>query len=300
MCSRWSSAPTPEPPGSARLRRPPDELLDRARYGQYPPGSTFKLVTAIAALNLDPAAEAPHLPLPHAARWPRRQRIPGWNRAIKDDVGDHAHGTLDMERAIAVSCNAYFAQLGVHDVGSKALADTAAKFGISTGDPVKSAPRAAVRRVRAGRGAGLAIQDGARGRGHCGGRTDAGRPMDRQTPAITRTDAPVEVLPPAQAAFIAGAMRRVVTEGTARSAMAGEAIAIAGKTGTAQLDEGLPHAWFTGFAPYDADRRQAPGVCGARGTWRIRRARSRAGSARGDGSGGATGPDLRCLPEETQ
>jgi cell division protein FtsI/penicillin-binding protein 2 len=48
-------------------------------------------------------------------------------------------------------------------------------------------------------------------------------------------------------------MRRVVTEGTGRNAMAGETIAIAGKTGTAQLGEGLPHAWFAGFAPYGAD-----------------------------------------------
>ena len=50
-------------------------------------------------------------------------------------------------------------------------------------------------------------------------------------------------------------MRRVVTEGTARRAMAGADISFAGKTGTAQLDEGQPHSWFTGFAPYDG---QAP------------------------------------------
>jgi cell division protein FtsI/penicillin-binding protein 2 len=31
--------------------------------------------------------------------------------------------------------------------------------------------------------------------------------------------------------------------------MAGEVLGLAGKTGTAQLDEGMPHAWFTGFAP---------------------------------------------------
>jgi len=35
--------------------------------------------------------------------------------------------------------------------------------------------------------------------------------------------------------------------------MAGSAISFAGKTGTAQLDTGLPHSWFTGFAPYDGD-----------------------------------------------
>jgi len=46
-------------------------------------------------------------------------------------------------------------------------------------------------------------------------------------------------------------MRRVVTEGTARRAMAAAEISFAGKTGTAQLDEGQPHAWFAGFAPYD-------------------------------------------------
>jgi peptidoglycan glycosyltransferase len=68
-----------------------------------------------------------------------------------------------------------------------------------------------------------------------------------------RTNAPAEVIPPAQAAFLARAMRRVVMEGTARRPMAGSEISFAGKTGTAQLDTGLPHAWFTGFAPYEGD-----------------------------------------------
>jgi cell division protein FtsI/penicillin-binding protein 2 len=65
------------------------------------------------------------------------------------------------------------------------------------------------------------------------------------------------VLPQSQAEFLAGAMRRVVTEGTARHVMAGETVGMAGKTGTAQLDEGMPHAWFTGFAPISGGRRLA-------------------------------------------
>jgi cell division protein FtsW (lipid II flippase) len=229
----------------------PSPELDRARYGLYPPGSTFKLVTAIAALRADPAL-AHRTYLCHSLSDGRcGTRIAGWNRDIKDDIGDHAHGTLDMSRAIAVSCNAYFAQLGVHDVGSKSLADTAAQLGISTGDPVElkhALPFAAY-----GQGPVL-ISPFKMARVSAtianGGRMPQGRWIaDDSNP---RLDPAVDVLLPSQAAFIAASMRRVVTEGTARASMAGLAVPIAGKTGTAQLDQGDPHAWFTGFAPYGA------------------------------------------------
>ena len=173
------SAPVASPPAARAAAPTPDELLDRARYGQYPPGSTFKLVTAMAALRGDPSLTHRTYQCRPLGDGRCGNTIAGWNRAIKDDIGDHAHGTLDMERAIAVSCNAYFAQLGVRDVGSKALAETADRLGLSTGDRRGAAPGAAVRGVRAGSGAGHAVQDGARGGDNRGGRPDAARPLDR-------------------------------------------------------------------------------------------------------------------------
>ena len=50
-------------------------------------------------------------------------------------------------------------------------------------------------------------------------------------------------------------MRAVVTSGTGRS-LRSHAVAIAGKTGTAEV-AGVPaHAWFTGFAPYGGTGRR--------------------------------------------
>jgi peptidoglycan glycosyltransferase len=69
----------------------------------------------------------------------------------------------------------------------------------------------------------------------------------------TRKDPPRPIVTEPHARFIAEAMRAVVTRGTARRPMAGLDVSVAGKTGTAQMDEGEPHSWFAGFAPYEAD-----------------------------------------------
>ena len=98
-----------------RLERRPataDPQFDRARYGLYPPGSTFKLVTAMAALRIDPKLTERKFTCRGVGDGRAGTAIPGWRKIIRDDVGDHPHGTLTMGRAITVSCNAYFAQLG--------------------------------------------------------------------------------------------------------------------------------------------------------------------------------------------
>ncbi len=154
-----------------------------------------------------------------------------------------------MSRAIAVSCNAYFAQLGVHDVGPKALAATAAALGISTGDPA-NLPRA-MPFASYGQGEVLVTpfkMARVAATIATGGLMPEGRWITGAS--NSRDEAPVQIVRSSETAFIAAAMRRVVTEGTARRPMDGEAIPIAGKTGTAQLGAGEPHAWFTGFAPY--------------------------------------------------
>jgi cell division protein FtsI/penicillin-binding protein 2/cell division protein FtsW (lipid II flippase) len=242
-----ASFPVPSNSGPAT----PEELLDRARYAQYPPGSTFKLVTAIAALRLNPKATEKTYSCRGLGGGRVGTIIPGWRRPIRDDVGDHAHGALNMANAITVSCNAYFAQLGVFAVGAQALSDTSSLLGIPAGSvadiktmlpfaaygqgPVVATP------FKMARVAATIANNGNLPQGSW--ISDASN---------TRTAAPQLVLDSASAAFLSRAMRSVVTSGTARRAMSGVTVSVAGKTGTAQLDHGLPHSWFAGFAPYDA------------------------------------------------
>jgi cell division protein FtsW (lipid II flippase)/cell division protein FtsI/penicillin-binding protein 2 len=234
-----------------------DASLDRARYGLYPPGSTFKVVTAMAALRKDPQLahrtyECIRLPDGRVGNY-----IKGSKRPIRDDIEDKTpHGTEDMEHAIVVSCNAYFAQFGTYDVGAQALWETAQLLGIAAASPntsgelKKSLPQSSY-----GQGEVVASPfQMARVAATIanGGAMPQGRWITDDT--NTRTGEPQTVLSSDTAQTLARFMREVVTAGTGRRAAG--AIPIAGKTGTAELADAPSHAWFIGFAPYGSASRK--------------------------------------------
>jgi cell division protein FtsW (lipid II flippase) len=231
---------------------PDNALLDRARYGLYPPGSSFKIVTAIAALRKDPknadqVYECKRLPDGRTGAF-----IEGWKRPIHDDVKDAAaHGAIAMRAAVVVSCNAYFAQLGTYKVGPEALLDTATQLGISVANPsnVKTL-RAEMPQTSYGQGQVVAtpfqMARVAATIAH-GGSMPFGRWVTDQ--ANPRQDAPLAILSPELSSQVGEYMRGVVTSGTGRSASVPD-IPMAGKTGTAELEHAPSHAWFIGFAPY--------------------------------------------------
>jgi cell division protein FtsW (lipid II flippase) len=229
-----------------------EALLDRARYGLYPPGSTFKIVTSMAALRTNPAVvnqkyECVRLPDGRVGNYIGKSKRP-----IRDDVADKTpHGTLDLAKALVISCNAYFAQLGTYDVGAKALLDTANLLGISVANPPTAAKlRDALPQASYGQGQVVASPfQMARVAAAvvAGGAMPYGRWVIDQS--NTRVQAAQSVLPAEQAAVLARDMRMVVTSGTGRS-VSGSAVPIAGKTGTAELIDRPSHAWFIGYAPY--------------------------------------------------
>jgi hypothetical protein len=228
-------------------------LLDRARYGLYPPGSTFKVVTAIAALRLDPKLahqtyQCIRLPDGRTGNY-----VGNSKRPIRDDVEDkNPHGTLDMDRAIIVSCNAYFAQLGTYKVGPQQLLDTAAMIGISVANPA-TVKNLKPQMPQASYGQGQVVVSPfqlARVAAAiaAGGSLQAGRWVTDES--NTRTQASQPLLPLNVAQILATDMRGVVTSGTG-TRLAAIKPQIAGKTGTAELATAPSHAWFIGFAPYD-------------------------------------------------
>jgi peptidoglycan glycosyltransferase len=223
-----------------------DVLLDRARYGAYPPGSTFKLVVALAALRAGISGE--RYTCARLADGRVGATIDGWTRPVRDDVLDtRPHGTIGMHDGLVHSCNAYFAQLAVR-LGAEPIASVAERLKITlSADGSTRHVRQTLPQIGYGqaqvvasplRMATVAAAIASRGLLRA--------PGIEQRALATGAE---PLLDPAAAARLSSDMRDVVLGGTGRS-LRGHAWPIAGKTGTAEVARRDSHAWFVGFAPY--------------------------------------------------
>jgi cell division protein FtsW (lipid II flippase) len=240
-------------------------LLDRARYGLYPPGSTFKMVIAAAAMRTqavpdDRTFACIRLPDGRVGNYVR-----GWTRPVRDDPMDRMpHGMVDLRHGLVVSCNAYFAQLAAA-LGPQPVLEAASPFGIEVARPQTGA-RLGRTIAHAGYGQGevlvspLKMARVAAAVAHDGQIAPIRWSHDEHEPVGPAGPAqrllPQHLLEPEQARALGRYLRDAVTSGTGRT-LTGNPTPIAGKTGTAEVDGAAAHSWFAGFAPFGAGRRIA-------------------------------------------
>jgi penicillin-binding protein 2 len=245
-------------------RRP---LYNKVVQGLYPPGSTFKLATAIMGLEANIVSLDDHMPTPcTGGYWFGNRYYRCWDKK--------GHGDINLRTAIEKSCDVYFYQLGVRIGINRMLAGgVSLKMGDKSGidlpnEKRPSWPYAAEyfnrRYGPAGWSPGVVLN------------LSIGQGENSQTVAnmakfytALATDGNVvrpEIvrrqtertklfhLTPEQMKGLQAAMAGVVSSrGTAAGAQI-QGVVIAGKTGTAQsgvFRNGveLNHAWFTGYAP---------------------------------------------------
>jgi penicillin-binding protein 2 len=99
---------------------PTRPLFNRALQGQYPPGSTYKIVTAVAGLAAKKITPETTIYCPGGLRFGGRL-YRCWKK--------HGHGKISVADALTSSCDTFFYQLGL-DLGVDALARFAHQFGL--------------------------------------------------------------------------------------------------------------------------------------------------------------------------
>lgn len=105
---------------NALLDNPKHPLINKTLQAMYPPGSTYKMVTALAGLAKGVINKDTTFFCPGYISYGNR-RYNCWKHG--------GHGTVDLKRAISESCDVYFYQVGMR-VGVDALAEYANKLGL--------------------------------------------------------------------------------------------------------------------------------------------------------------------------
>lgn len=234
-------------------------LVNRGTQGIYPPGSTFKTITALAAMEY----------------------LPNWQSFTVECTGEmdfedkvihcynnKAHGTVDMKGALAASCNCYFAALA-KEIGAGDLAKTMAQVGMNV--PSHFELETSGNNIYLAKGATESeLVETAIGQGRTGvtplymamlASAIANDGMMMQPYIVDHVVYPngdagkntvpkklLEICSAEEASILKDMMTEVVTSGTGTAA-AVSGITVAGKTGTAENATGNDHSWFIGFAP---------------------------------------------------
>lgn len=251
-------------------------LINKALAGQYPPGSTFKMLVALAGLK---AGVSPD----------NTAFCPGFLA-----FGSHVfrcwkkegHGTVDMHHALAWSCDVFFYQLA-HRIGPDAIAEMARKFGMGEvtgieipGEKPGITPTEAWKRQRynqpwlggetlnVGIGQGYVLATPLQMALVAARIANGGyevKPTILKVAPDAQPEWPKLGVPKSHIEIVQGGMRGVMAPGgtATKSQIPDEQFHMAGKTGTAQvvkINHNRPkgawvpwnerhHAWFIAFAP---------------------------------------------------
>ena len=236
-------------------------LSNRAAREIYPPGSTFKLVTAAAALEDGKTPDS-------TVKSPDRLKLPN-TRVFLPNSGNCGGTEITITQALKVSCNTAFANLGL-EVGEDKLREQAQAFGFDQrhlddlGGVASQFPDKLNKAQLALSSIGqydvaasplqMAMVSAAI--------ANDGVLMDPYIVSNVRSHdlKPIEThqaqvlskaMTPENAKELQQMMAAVVSEGTGHNAQI-PGVEVAGKTGTAQSDpKRKPFAWFTSFAPVD-------------------------------------------------
>lgn len=238
-------------------------LINRATQGLYPPGSTFKLLTALEFMRENPEYKS--------YRYDCRGRIEFGSMTINCYEGKK-HGLLELPLAFAKSCNTSFANIG-KNLDMDSFYELCSQFYFNKALPVEMAQSISNFSLKKGNSGTKEAMQTAIGQGNTlltplhnamivstianGGLMMKPYVIDRIESADggrVKKYSPQQLsmpVTPAEAAYLGIMMRRVVTDGTAKRLMKLD-LAAAGKTGSADHASNQPaHAWFIGYAPYD-------------------------------------------------
>jgi len=251
-------------------------LLNRATQGLYPPGSTFKVVTAAAGLESETITPETTIDAPGTLE------VEG--TPLQNDFNE-SFGPISLDTALTNSVNTWFGQLG-QQLGNDLLFETMEKFGFNSTPPIDLPDDEVYESGVSGEGGLLTARDpvdlarvaigqerllatplqmamvaaAVANRGKLMKPQIWNRVVDPDGRVTERLD-PSEYSQPISAeaaAELTTAMEGVVSEGTGTNA-AISGVAVAGKTGTAETPGNVAcgggadenQAWFIGFAPAD-------------------------------------------------